>query len=362
MAPFLKRNVRKNVKKMYKKAGYSKPKAVAALAHKMRRGFRIGHRVKGPLSHPHLKVKQEGLGQVTENRFAVSSGRPDTRARMIKAVGTPSNYQKTVSQQLINSTQGGYQSWAQIPFAMQSELQGINTFIGQANGVNYGQPSRFLLENAHMTYMFQNQSSAPIVLRLYVLRPRRDTWISISDPMTFVASNGNAYPWTGYVDTAIQQGYNAQVNAASGANNYLNPAVAPTQVDLFNKYYKIDTEVEIEMAQGGVHRFELNRKYDKICDGSVYGNTPLTALQGFTGILLIRAVGTPVHDITTGANAEITLSPVSLGVVTTTSYRFTQVFSPVIASKDVNTIGEAPGDTFQTINPGSGAVSTVAQA
>ena len=164
----------------------------------------------GKFRHPKLKVKQEGLGQATENRFAVSSGRPDTRARMIKAVGTTSNYQKTVSSQIINSTQGGYQSWGQIPFATQSELQAINTFIGQANGVNYGQPARFLLENAHMIYNFQNQSSAPIVLRLYVIRPKRDTWYSATDPMTFTASNGNSYPWSGFVDTAIQQGYNAQ--------------------------------------------------------------------------------------------------------------------------------------------------------
>ena len=350
---------------MAKKAG-SVPKAVAGLQRRLKGRHRIMNRPKGGFAgrfrHPHLKVKQEGLGQATENRFSVSSGRPDTRARMIKAVGTSSNYQKTVSSQIINSTQGGYQSWGQIPFATQSELQNINTFIGQANGVNYGQPARFLLENAHMIYNFQNQSSAPIVLRLYVLRPKRDTWYSTTDPMTFVASNGNAYPWSGFVDTAIQQGYNAQTNAASGANDYLNPAVAPTQVDLFNKYYSIDTEVEIEMAQGGVHRFELNRKYDKVLDGSVYGNSPLTALQGITGILLIRAVGTPVHDVTVGANASITLSPVSLGVVTTTSYRFTQVFSPVVASKDSNTIGEAPGDVLQTINPGSGAVATVAQA
>ena len=341
-----------------KKSKPYKKKAAAKKAPKRRPALRLaGARI----SHPKLVVRQEGLGQATESRCSVTSGRIDSRARMIKAVGTSSNYQKTVATQM-SSTQAGYQLWSQIPFATQSELQNINSFIGNANGVNYGQPARFLLESAHMVYEFQNRSSAPCTLRLYVIRPKRDTWYSTTTPMTFTASNGNTYPWSGFVDTAIQQGYNAQVNSASGSNDYLNPAVVPTQVNLFNKYYKIDKEIEVEMAQGGVHRFELHRSYGKVLDGSVYGNTPLTALAGITGILLIRVIGSPVTDTTVGANSVVTLSPPNLGIVTTTSYRFTQVSSPVIASEDINLIGEASGDTLQTVNPGSGAVSAVVSA
>nr|WAE43264.1 MAG: capsid protein [Cressdnaviricota sp.] len=322
----------------------------------------FGPRYKGGTHYgSKMVVRQEGLGQVTENRCVVSSGRIDSRARIIKAVATSSNYQKTVAKEMI-STQAGYQLWSVIPFATQSELQNINSFIGNANGVNYGQPARFLLEHAHMAYEFQNRSSAPCTLRLYVIRPKRDTWYSTTSPMTFTASNGNSYPWSGFADSAIQQGYNAQVNSASGSTDYLNPAVAPTQVDLFNKYYKIDKEIEVEMAQGGVHRFELHRSYGKVMDGSVYGNTPLTAVAGVTGILLIRAIGSPVTDTQAGANSPVTLSPPNIGIVTTTSYRFTQVSSPIIASEDVNLIGEATGDSLQTVNPGSGNVASVQTA
>jgi len=348
------------LRKVAKKSKPYKKKAAAKKSKPVRR--RPALRFAGArISHPRLTVRQEGLGQATESRCSVTSGRIDSRARMIKAVGTSSNYQKTVASQVI-STQAGYQQWSQIPFATQSELQNINSFIGNANGVNYGQPARFLLESAHMTYEFQNRSSAPCTLRLYVIRNKRDTWYSTTSPMVFTASNGNSYPWSGFVDTAIQQGYNAQTNAASGSNDYLNPAVAPTQVDLFNKYYKIDKEIEVEMAQGGVHRFELHRSYGKLMDGSVYGNTPLTAIAGVTGILLIRVIGSPVTDVTVGANSVVTLSPPNLGIVTTTSYRFTQVVSPIIASEDVNLIGETTGDSLQTVNPGSGAVSAVVSA
>lgn len=305
-----------------------------------------------------MLVRQEGLGQVTETKISVPSGRADTRARMIKAIGTASNYNKT-DQFFITGSLAGTQTWSSFSFATQSALQNINTFIGSANGVTFNQPARFLLENVHLTYEFQNLSSAPQILKIYVLRPKRDTWVSNTDPMTFVSASGNAYPWTGYPESAIQEGYNAQVSVAAGSNNYLNPAVAPTTVNLFNKYYQIDREVEIEMAQGGVHRFELNRHYDKVCDGSIYGSTALTSIMGLTGLLLFRVQGTPVHDTTSNT---MTLSLANLGVVAQTNYRFTQVFSPVIASKDANSILGAPGDVLQTVNPGSGAVATVTSA
>lgn len=327
-------------------------------------GPRLHHnrkaRVPRKLAHaPKLRIYQEALGQMTESRVAIGrKTSPDTRALAIKAVGVSSNYNKT-DQFFITGTLPGTQVYSSFPFATQSALQGINTFIGTANGVTFNQPARFLLENVHLTYEFQNLSSAPASLKIYVIRPKRDTWVSLSDPMTFVAASGLTYPWTGYPESAIQQGYNAQVSAASGSNNYLNPAVAPTTVNLFNQYFAIDREVEVEMAQGGVHRLEVNRHYDKLCDGSIYGNTPLTSIMGLTGILLFRVQGTPVHDVTAGT---MTMSIPNVGVVAQTNYRFTQVFSPIIASKDLNAILGAPGDVLQTVNPGSGAVAAVASA
>jgi len=316
---------------------------------------------RGRAVHHKLIVRSESLGQATESKIRVPSGRPDTRARMIKAVGTPSNYQ-TTNQFVISGTNPGQQVYSSFPFATQSALQNINTFIGNANGVTFNQPARFLLENVHLTYEFQNLSSAPATLRIYVLRPKRDTWSTPEGnaySMTFLSASGLNYPWSGYPENAIQQGYNAQVSAASGSLNYLNPSVAPTTVNLFNQYYKIDKEIEVEMSQGGVHRFELNRHYDKMCDGSVYGDTPINNLMGLTGIILFRLQGSPVHDIT---NDSMTLSIPKVGVVTQTQYRFTQVFSPIIASKDANALQQTSTDVLQQVNPGSGAVATVVNA
>ena len=307
----------------------------------------------------HTNIRQQALGSTTENKLSLSM-KPDFRAFVMKAVGTPSNYNKTNTFQITN-TQPGLQVYQGFSYANATELQNIATQIGLLNAIQYIAPARFLLENLHMSWDFQNRTSVPQTLHIYVVKPKRDTWYvnpATGVPgMVFTSINGNVYPWNGDPVSAIQQGYNAQINATSGGGAYLNPSVAPTTVDLFNEYYRIEHHTEVEMAQGGVHRFELNQKYDKVMDGSIYGNSGLTALKGITGWLMFRAVGSPVQDTTAGGIT--TTCPVSISCIVTKSFRFTQILSAAVGSTDVNSLGGTALDVYNTINPGSGASAAV---
>jgi hypothetical protein len=268
----------------------------------------------------------------------------------MKAVGAPSNRQITNSLVIANANTG-QQSWNGIYFTSQAELSNINNQIGGRNNDTIpGSPTRFLLENLNMCMDFQNRGACPTTLHIYIVKPKRDCWSGTgASQMVFNPPNGGIqYPWDGEPLTAIQQGLNAQLQAGTGTDAYLDPAVSPTKVDLFNEYFRIERHQEVQMAVGGVHRLELNHHYDKVCDGSVFGNTPLTFLKGLTGCILIRVVGSPVQDLETTAEGATTLSPTSVSCVYTKSYRFTQVYSAQITSYENNTLIQAP-DAVGTI-------------
>lgn len=309
-------------------------------------------------------VRQEALGQATENKLSLLSHRSDSRARVIKAVSTPSHYNSRANYS-IQGTSSGVNACNLTYFAAQTALSNMAGYLQGTVGINTAgvssivQPARFLLENFHGTYTFSNRSSAPCSLKVYVLTSKRDSWYAVPpDQMVYNAPNGQSFRWSGDPMTAFQQGIYAG-EGATGSNEWLLPGVVPTMSDIFNSYFKIEREIEVEMAQGGTHRLEINKHYDKLCDASVYGNTPLVGIKGITHFLLFLATGVPVFDT---VSASMTTAPVDIGVIETNDYRYTQAWSPAGVVTLTGGLPQDPLANLFQINPGSGASSAIVQA
>jgi len=86
-------------------------------------------------------------------------------------------------------------------------------------------------------------------------------------------------------------------------------------------------------------------------DSSVFSNTPLTGVEGVSYFMFMRAVGAPVYNTTQNIT---TLAPVEIGAIDQYDFKFTQCWSPIIASKLTGTSTYNTGDVLRVINPGSG--------
>lgn len=318
-----------------------------------------------------LLVKQESLGTQTQNKVSLAPlTKPDSRARYIKAVSAPSTMNK-ISQYSLSSLTTGLQAVYTSYIAPQSDLKNIADslqsylFSGSASGGTAGDaPARFLLQDIDHVYDFANRSSAPCTLKLYVVAAKRDTWFSATTPMVYRSPNGAEVTWNGEPDDAFRAGIQAQSDpfvSSSVNDDWLNPGIVPTQSVIFNQYFKIEKEIEIELATGGVHQLNLHAHYDKVCDASVYGNTPLVGVRGITRFLMATAVGTPV--VVAEQPNLMTTSNVNIGVTLVKKYRFTQSASPVqVAFTDGNEFAQLAFNNTAQINPGSGAAVAVAEA
>jgi len=318
-----------------------------------------------------MLVKQESLGTQTQNTVRMGPiTKGDSRARYIKAVSARSTFNKIAQYSLVGGVTG-LQAIYTSYIAPQSDLKQMADslqnllYSGTAStGTAVNQPARFLLEDVHNVYDFSNRSSAPCTLKLYIISAKRDTWYSASTPMMYTSPNAALVTWNGEPDDAFRAGIQAQSDpfqSTPGNNDWLNPGIVPTQSVIFNQYFKIDKEIEIELATGGVHQLDLRCHYDKICDASVYASTPLVGVRGITRFLMATAIGTPV--VIDGQTADMTTSAVNIGVILTKKYSFTQSASPVaVAFQDGNELAQVNAFQVNQINPGSGLASAVVDA
>lgn len=318
-----------------------------------------------------LLVKQESLGSQTQNKVSLTPiTKPDSRARYIKAVSAPSTYNK-LSQYSLSGGVSGLQAIYTSYIAPQSDLKLIADslqnylYSGSASiGTAVNPPARFLLQDVHHVYDFANRSSAPCTLKLYVVAAKRDTWYSATTPMIYNSPNGLNVTWNGEPDDAFRAGIQAQSDpfeSTPGNDDWLNPGMVPTQSSIFNQYFKIEKEIEVELATGGVHQLDLHAHYDKMCDASVYANTPLVGVRGITRFLMATAIGSPV--VLAGEPNTMTTSQVSVGVILTKKYRYTQAAAPVgVAFQDGNELAQVTFNLTGQINPGSGEALAAVQA
>ena len=321
-------------------------------------------------------VRQEALGQATSNKLTLNPSTPrDSRASVMKSVGCPAFYNANTQYAIQSPAVGivpagqcsGLQGYSFTYFAAQAALIKIaNLLQGQMTPNVSGEstilsPARYLLESVRGTYSFANRTTAPVSLKIYVLSSKRDTWFS-SDPtysMNYTSPNGTVYSWDGTPQSAWQVG----IYAAQGAtlpgydNSWLYPGVLPNESPIFRKYFNIDNEVDVELAQGGVHNMTLNQIYDKVLDASIYANSMLVGIKDVTRFLLFVAQGSPVI---TDDNGTMTTSPVDIGVIETNEYRYTQTASPATQTYIVtNSLETVAAADLQQINPGSGASTDV---
>jgi len=330
------------------------------------------------LTHRKEKVIQEGLGQQTENKVILrSTNKRDTRARIIKAVSTPFNLVFSNQGYIGNGTNyTGLQAWSQTVLARTSDLVEVgrqlvvNAGLSAVSTTGAGDPpalsppARFLLENCKMTLDFINRSTAGVTLKVFFLRQKRDTYynyVTNTSQMTYVSALGLSYPWSGDPISAIQSGVAAANNQTLivGQDKWKQPGCEPTESDIFNKFFAIEREVEIEMSTGGTHRMEINKHFDRILDASVYSTEEMSSLMGITEWILFQAVGAPVI----ASDGTTTVAPADIGYVQTLNYRATMTANALRAVEVIDTpLVQQIATNANQVNAGSGAVSSVVSA
>jgi hypothetical protein len=277
-----------------------------------------------------------------------------------------------VSDLLITSAVSGLQAIGSYTLASQSDLRQIadslQNFLysgSPSSATPVNPPARFLLQTSQDVFDIANRTSAPVSVKMYIIKCKRDTWFNteVGCRMTYNSPNGLSVYWNGSPDDAFRAGIQAQsvpFQSTPGNDDWLNPGILPTQSVIFNQYFTIEKCVEIEMAQGGVHQLTVNAYYDKVCDASVYANTPLVGIMGVTRFAMFTAVGAPVIE---GGTNNITTAVVDLGIIRTTKYKFTQSSSPVPAMfQDGNELTQVTSVNTVAINPGDGSSSAVQTA
>lgn len=304
-------------------------------------------------------IKQESLGQQTENKLSFRVGRPDTRARVMKSVGASSYYMKN-QQYVLSSAGAGIQNCFTFYNGNQAMLSNIANQLANVLGYSTStQPQRYLLENIHHTLTFSNNSTAPCRLKVYFINSKRDTWFPPSgnpaDQMVYTTPGGVNYYWDGTPQGAFDVGLEAEANIPPGTT-FPSTLVGnvPTESKLFTDFFKIEREIEVEMATGGVHTLEFNRHFDKVMDASIYSSDPYIGIKGVTQWIMTVAVGAPVV-ITTGADIhKMTTAQVQLGVIEVLNHRYTQVQSALSTININSNLAIAANADTSTINSGSG--------
>jgi len=319
-----------------------------------------------------LVLKQESLGGQTQNIVKLAPlARPDTRARYIKAVSAPSTFNGS-SDALITSSTSGLQAVGSYFICPQADLRQIadslQNFLysgSPSSATPVNPPARFLLQTSQDVFDFANRSSAPVTLKLHIVKCKRDTWNADDQTyrMQYNSPNGLTVYWNGAPDDAFRAGVQAQsvpFQPLSANDDWLNPGILPTQSVIFNQYFTIEKTVEVQLAQGGVHQITLDAYYDKVIDASLYANTPLVGIMGVSRFLMYTAIGAPVIE---GGTNNITTSVVDLGCIRSTKYKFTQSASPVPALfQDGSELAQVTYNNTVQINPGSGGSQAVVTA
>jgi len=304
-------------------------------------------------------IKQESLGQQTESKLSFSVGRPDARARIMKAIGAPSFYMRN-SELTLDGVGTGIQNVYTFFNADPTTLAEIGQQLSNVTGMGTStQPSRYLLENVHHRMVFSNNSTAPTRLKLFWISQKRDTWNGngTAYSMQYVAPVGAVYKWDGSPQQAFDVGLEAESNVAPLTTLPSTiPGNTPTMSKLFNDYFKIEREEEVEMATGGVHTVEVNRKFDRVIDASVYSCPPYLGIRGYSQWILAVSYGTPVRVTgSTPGVGPMTTSQVNIGCIEYKEYRYTQVQAAITTLNSGTVLTITDNSDTTAINPGSGA-------
>lgn len=270
-------------------------------------------------------IRQQNLGQQTRQTCLLNAGRPDTRAKIMKAVGTTCNYITNGKGAITTEGINGRQAWDDSVMANTDDMNAISVQLAGRSGVLSAKPpARFLLENIKHRVQFTNASQANVKLAIYHCTARRD----IYGTNTYTSPNGTTYGWSGYsLANVVQQGVAAAVSGpTSGSSSHFIPGVLPYESQIFNQYFKVHKESEIMLAIGGTHTLETNKRVDRVLDATHYANSEKVAMLGITEYLLFRIEG---QAGLTDVGGVVTVTPSQVIYTETWDYSFCQLESAV---------------------------------
>jgi len=277
-----------------------------------------------------IVVRQQNLGQQTENKVSHTMGRPDSRAKIMKAVSPICHYVNTGIGSVSTQGSNGRQAWG---YSMLSSVEDLNEIGLQLSAQNQfstsGQevpPATYLLAKLEHKIKFANTSQANCRLSIIHCRAKRDMYNS----MSYTAPSTATYTWSSIVD-AVQQGIaSAFGGTTTGDVNYLIPGMDETESPIFNRYFQKIKTTEVFLAVGGCHTLQTNISYDRVLDASVYGNDSLNAVLGVSEFLLFKCEGQTgvryAHPLApVPEEGTITIAPCQVGFTQNWDYSLVQV-------------------------------------
>lgn len=295
-------------------------------------------------------VKQQNLGQQTENKCLLDAGLPDSRAKILKAVSPMCHYVNTGNGRVTTEGYNGRQAWGYTGISEITDLNNIGTFLGLENipnSLTRSPPATYLLHKAEHNLKFSNVGQATCRLTIIHCRAKRDIYAS----MNYTSPNNDIYPW-GTVVEAVQQGIESSNSGPlTSGLRYLIPGNDETESPIFNKYFKKMKTTEVYLAVGGAHTLSTYVTYDKVLDASVYGNSDLASALGITDFLLFKAEGQ------TGVIAEgevPTIAPCQLAYTQNWDYSFVQVQN----ARRLGVTADPLGSTADVVNVISGSTGS----
>lgn len=300
-------------------------------------------------------VKQQNLGQQTSNKVSLNAGKPDSRAKILKAVSPMCHYVNTGNGTITTEGYNGRQAWAYTQAADITDLQNIGTFLSLNNvpsSLQRAPPASFLLHSCEHNLKFSNVGQATVRLTVMHCRAKRD----IYKTMDYTSPNADVYEWGTIVD-AVQQGIEAtNAGAVAGGVRYLIPGNDETESPIFNKYFKKMKTTQVYLAVGGAHTLSSHFSYDKVLDASVYGNGNLASALGITDFFLFKAEGQT--GVITDGDVP-TIAPCQIAFTQNWDYSFLQVQN----ARRLATVSDPIESTTDVVNvisasTGSGVAAT----
>lgn len=271
-----------------------------------------------------MTIRQQNLGQQTENKANLSHGRPDSRSKIMKAVSPLCHYVDTGSGTVTTEGFNGRQAWGYTQIASVQDLLDIGTYLALNNPIAAAKnpPAAYLLNKCEHKLKFANVGQANVRLTIIHCRAKRDIFVN----MNYVDPNNNTYQW-GTIVEAIQQGVEAAAGGPTATGvRYLVPGVDETESPIFTKYFSKIKTTEVFLSVGGTHTLTTHVNYDRVMDASVYGNSQLESIMGASDYLLFKAEGqTGITGVLGQSEVGVSIAPCQLAYTQNWDYSFVQV-------------------------------------
>jgi len=343
------------------------------LAYDLQRLFRVNPRAKLKTRVKHTKIfkkaqpykfktniTSQGTGVASSSNYSAIKVAKNKKAALLREIGQTYIAVSQNTDQLV--AQGGFQNYkffnvmgaaslraiaTSIPFAGPS-LQQQPSVAGMQNFGNLQALRNFVYEGCYGELLLTNATNHAVEVTIYEILCRRDEDVSGNaltynwrDTVTAGTVNEIAattafwkYP-TGAMELGMALGNNslnnttATVYPTNVGNADMNLVGSnPKDSKVFRDWYKIVKQVDVQMPLGATHRHRYSYRVNKIMDQSVYNDTNVYSLKGFTRYIMYRVKGYPANYVKdTPGGQQVTTAPCLINSVITTRVKYTSVQS-----------------------------------